>query len=108
VVERFPNFVICYLLFAIGSSSNLMESSSPHTPSWNWKELEEQFRRRPLESALVSVLLGLLLSLSPIRGLISLAFRLVLFALKPALLIFGGLKLYEYIKQRSEGSVEKH
>jgi hypothetical protein len=84
-----------------------MESSSPNTPSWNWKELEEQFRQRPLESALVSVLLGLLLSLSPIRGLISLVFRLVLFALKPALLIFGSLKLYEYIKQRSSGPAEK-
>jgi hypothetical protein len=85
-----------------------MESSSPNTPSWNWKELEEQFRRRPLESALVSVLLGLLLTLSPIRGLISLVFRLVLFALKPALLIFGSLKLYEYIKRGSSGPAEKH
>jgi hypothetical protein len=84
-----------------------MESSSPNTPGWNWKELEEQFRKRPLESALVSVLLGLLLSLPPIRGLISLAFRLALFALKPALLIFGSLKLYEYIKQRSDGQAEK-
>jgi hypothetical protein len=85
-----------------------MESSSPNTPSWNWKELEEQFRKRPLESALVSVLLGLLLSLSPIRGLISLAFRLALLVLKPALLIFGSLKLYEYIKERSAGFAEKH
>ena len=47
--------------------------------------------------ALVSVVLGLLLSLSPIRGLISLAFRLALFTLKPALLILGSLKLYEFI-----------
>jgi hypothetical protein len=78
-----------------------MESSSPNTPSWNWKELEEQFRTRPLESALVSVVLGLLLSLSPIRGLISLAFRLTLFTLKPALLILGSLKLYEFITKRS-------
>jgi hypothetical protein len=85
-----------------------MESSSPTSPSWKWKELEEQFRKRPLESALVSVLLGLLLSLSPIRGLISLVFRLVLFALKPALLIFGSLKLYEYIKERASESTEKH
>jgi len=77
-----------------------MESSSPNTPSWNWKELEEQFRTRPLESALVSVVLGLLLSLSPIRGLISLAFRLALFTLKPALLILGSLKLYEFITKR--------
>jgi hypothetical protein len=85
-----------------------MESSSPNTPSWNWKELEEQFRTRPVESALVSAVLGLLLSLSPIRGLIGLAFRLALFALKPALLILGSLKLYEYIKQRSSGAGEKH
>jgi hypothetical protein len=85
-----------------------MESSSPNTPNWNWKELEEQFRTRPLESALVSAVLGLLLSLSPIRGLIGLAFRLLLFALKPALLILGSLKLYEYIKQRSSSSGEKH
>jgi hypothetical protein len=85
-----------------------MESSSPNTPSWNWKELEEQFRKRPLESALISILLGLLLSLSPIRGLISLVFRLVLLALKPALLIFGSLKLYEYVKERSSGPTEKH
>jgi hypothetical protein len=85
-----------------------MESSSPNTPSWNWKELEERFRKRPLESALVSVLLGLLLSLSPIRGLISLGFRLALFALKPALLILGSLKLYEYVTQRSANSSEKH
>jgi uncharacterized RDD family membrane protein YckC len=85
-----------------------MESSSPNPPSWNWKELEEQFRKRPLESAFISVLLGLLLSLSPIRGLISLMFRLMLFALKPALLIFGSLKLYEYIKERSSGPAEKH
>ena len=85
-----------------------MESPSPNTPNWNWKEVEEQFRKRPLESAVVSVLLGLLLSLSPIRGLIGLAFRLALSALKPALLILGSLKLYEYIKQRSSGTGEKH
>ena len=54
------------------------------------------------------MVLGLLLSLSPIRGLIGLAFRLALFALKPALLILGSLKLYEYIKQRSSGTGEKH
>lgn len=59
-----------------------------------------------MESAVVSVLLGLLLSLSPIRGLISLAFRLALFALKPALLILGSLKLYEYIKQQASVSDE--
>ena len=83
-----------------------MESPSPNTPSWIWKDLEEQFRKRPLESAVVSILLGLLLSLSPIRGLISLAFRLAFFALKPALLILGSLKLYEYIKQQASVSDE--
>lgn len=85
-----------------------MESPSQHVPSFNWNELEEQFRKRPLQSALVTFFLGLLLSLSPIRGVISLTIRLALFALKPALLILGSLKLYEYIKQKSSGPQEKH
>jgi hypothetical protein len=73
----------------------------------NWKELEEQIRTRPLQSALIAFLVGFVLSLGPIRILISLMIRLVLLALKPALLILGGLKVYEYIKERSTGNDHK-
>jgi hypothetical protein len=85
-----------------------MESPSQNAPSSNWKELEEQFRTRPLQSALIAFFIGLLLSLAPFRGLIGLAVRLALFALKPVLFILGGLKLYEYIKQQSLRSEEQH
>lgn len=83
-----------------------MESPGQNAPSSSWKELEEQFRTRPLQSALIAFLMGLFLSLSPIRSLISVAVRLFLFALKPALLILGSLKLYEYVTQK--GQEEKH
>jgi hypothetical protein len=83
-----------------------MESPSQDAPRFNWNELAEQFQKQPLQSALIAFLLGLLLSLSPIRGLISLAVRVVLFAIKPALLILGGLKVYEYVKQKSAGLEE--
>jgi hypothetical protein len=85
-----------------------MEPSSQNAPSSNWKELQEQFRERPLQSALIAFLAGLLLSLAPVRNLIGLAFRLALFALKPALLILGSLKLYEYFTQQSLSPEEKH
>jgi hypothetical protein len=74
----------------------------------NWKELEEQIRTRPLQSALIAFLVGFVLSLGPIRILLSLAIRLILFALKPALLILGGVKAYEYFRERSAGADQKH
>ena len=42
---------------------------------------------------------GLLLSLFPIGRLIGLLFRLVLFAIKPALLVLGAIKAYEYAQR---------
>jgi hypothetical protein len=85
-----------------------MESFGQDAPGPSWKELEEQFRTRPLQSALIAFGVGLLLSFGPIRGLIGLAFRLFSFALKPALLILGALKLYEYATQRPSTDEEKH
>ena len=79
-----------------------MESPDPNIPRANWKELGEQLRERPFQSAVIAFFVGLILSLAPIRNLIGLAVRLALFALKPALLVFGSLKLYEYLTQQRE------
>ncbi|HZC35474.1 MAG TPA: hypothetical protein VE242_07670 [Chthoniobacterales bacterium] len=85
-----------------------MESPGQDAPRFNWNELVEQFQKQPMQSALIAFLVGLLLSLSPIRGLISFAVRLVLFVIKPALLILGGLKVYEYVAERSAGPEKTH
>lgn len=95
---------------AVGEFSPIvtdMESPDQNIPSPNWKELEEQLRERPFQSALGAFFVGLLLSLAPFRNLIGLAFRLALFALKPALLVLGSLKLYEYMTQQRVNSEKK-
>jgi hypothetical protein len=73
----------------------------------NWKEFEEQIRTRPLQSAVIAFLVGFVLSLGPIRILVRLVIRLALFTLKPALLILGGVKIYEYIKERPSSGEQK-
>jgi hypothetical protein len=73
----------------------------------NWKEFEDQIRTRPLQSALIAFLVGFVLSLGPIRILMRLVIRLALLALKPALLILGGVKIYEYIKERPSSREQK-
>lgn len=57
--------------------------------------LERYIREQPLQAALAALAAGFILTKLPIRSLVSLLFGLVLFSIKPTLLISGAIKLFE-------------
>ena len=64
-----------------------------------WSEYQRLLQEDPMKAGLVAFSAGLLFSLFPIHRLIGLLLKLVLFALKPALFVLGGIKAYEYVQQ---------
>jgi hypothetical protein len=67
-----------------------------------WNEYQRLLQEYPLKASLVAFSAGLLLSVFPIHRLIGLLLKLVLFAIKPALFVLGGIKAYEYAQQYSD------
>jgi hypothetical protein len=72
-----------------------------------WDQLAQQLKRDPARSALFAFGAGFLFSVIPVRKLFTLLFRLGRFAVKPALLIFGALKIYEYFAKTKTGSLRE-
>jgi hypothetical protein len=66
------------------------------------RDVEDQIRSTPLIAVAASAVVGYLLNLLPIGGILRLIFKLVLFSIKPLLVIFGAVKLYEFIKKKTE------
>jgi hypothetical protein len=64
-----------------------------------WNEYQRLLQEDPLNAGLVAFSAGLLFSLVPIHRLIGLLLKLVLFAIKPTLLVLGGIKAFEYAQQ---------
>jgi hypothetical protein len=64
-----------------------------------WNEYQRMLQEDPLKGGLVAFAAGLLLSLFPIGRLVGLLFKLVLFTVKPALLVLGAVKAYEYAQR---------
>lgn len=62
-------------------------------------QAEEYVREKPAQSVLMAVLAGFVLNRLPIFRLLGGVVRLALFALKPALLVYGATKVYEAVQQ---------
>jgi hypothetical protein len=62
-------------------------------------QAEEFVREKPAQSLLLALLGGFILNRLPVGRLLSALVRLLLFALKPALLIYGATKVYEAVQE---------
>ncbi len=65
------------------------------------KETEQYVREKPAQSLLYALLAGLILNRLGIGRILGVVFRLVLFALKPAILIYGATKLYQAVEEEN-------
>ena len=64
-----------------------------------WTEYQHLLQEDPLKASVIAFSAGLLFSIVPVHKLIGLLLKLVLFAVKPALFVLGGIKAYEYVQQ---------
>jgi hypothetical protein len=63
------------------------------------QDFEERVRSSPLAAVSLGVSVGYLLRFFPITFFLGVLIRLFLFALKPLILVFGAIKLFELIRQ---------
>jgi hypothetical protein len=66
------------------------------------EEAEAYVREHPLRSMASAVVVGFILDRLPIGRIIGGIVRLLLIALKPAILIYGAMKLYEVVSSDEE------
>ena len=62
-------------------------------------QAEDYVREKPAQSVLMALLAGFVLNRLPIGRLVGAVMRLILFALKPALLVYGATKVYEAVQE---------
>jgi hypothetical protein len=62
-------------------------------------QAEEYVRTKPGQSLLIAFLVGLILNRLPVGRLLSGIVRLLLIALKPAILVYGATKVYEAMQE---------
>jgi hypothetical protein len=62
-------------------------------------QAEEFVREKPGQSLLIALVAGMVLNRLPIGRLFGGVVRLLMFALKPALLLYGATKVYEIIQE---------
>jgi hypothetical protein len=62
-------------------------------------QTEHYVRERPAQSLLYAFLAGFIVNRLPIGRTITVLLRLVLFALKPAILVYGATKLYQALEE---------
>jgi hypothetical protein len=62
-------------------------------------QTEHYVRERPTQSLLYAFLAGFIVNRLPIGRVISVLMRLALFALKPAILLYGATKLYQALEE---------
>ena len=62
-------------------------------------ETESYVREKPTESLLCAFAAGYILNRLPLGRVVGGLFRLLIFALKPAILIYGAAKLYQVAQQ---------
>ncbi|MGI9114121.1 MAG: hypothetical protein ACR2FX_03635 [Chthoniobacterales bacterium] len=63
-------------------------------------QAEEYVREKPARSVLIALLAGFILNRLPVGRLLGGVVRLALFALKPALLVYGATKVYEAVQEQ--------
>jgi hypothetical protein len=61
-----------------------------------WKKIEDQVREDPVKAVLVAFASGFFLCLLPLGKLLGVAVRLTFLLVKPALFVFGIIKILEY------------
>jgi hypothetical protein len=62
-------------------------------------ETEEYVRERPTQSLLCAFVAGYILNRLPLGRILSGVFRLLILALRPAILIYGAAKLYQVAQE---------
>ena len=62
-------------------------------------QAEEFVREKPGQSLLIALVAGMILNRLPLGRLFGGVVRLLLFALKPALLLYGATKVYEIVQE---------
>ena len=62
-------------------------------------QAEEFVREKPGQSLLIAFLIGFILNRLPIGRLLGGLVRLLLMALKPAILVYGATKVYEAVQE---------
>ena len=75
-------------------------------------DFEDKVRSTPLVAVSLAAAVGYLLRFFPIIWILSVVARLFLLALKPLIVLFGAIKLYEFIRNqsceiRSSGDAER-
>jgi hypothetical protein len=63
-------------------------------------QAEEFVREKPGQSLLIALAAGMILNRLPLGRLFGGVIRLLLFALKPALLVYGATKVYEIAQEK--------
>ncbi len=84
-----------------GASGDIAERGIQYTRE-QWEEIisqtEDYVRANPTKSLLYGVAAGFILDRLPIFQILRALVRLLLMAVKPAILIYGATKLYEILK----------
>ena len=84
-----------------GASGDMAERGLRYTKD-QWEEIiaqtEDYVRANPTQSLLYGVAAGFILNRLPIFRIFGVLVRLLLMALKPAILIYGATKLYQTAK----------
>jgi hypothetical protein len=85
-----------------GNSEDLAERGLRYTREQFGQVLdqtENYVRENPAQSLVYAFFAGLILNRLPIGRIVAAVFRLLLFALKPAILIYAATKLYQAIQE---------
>ena len=88
------------------NDSNDDDPAAPETADWqktaeSWSaRAQDYFRDEPNKAVGFAVLAGVLLTVLPVGRLFGLIIRIALGLVRPALLILGGVKLYEEVEKR--------
>jgi hypothetical protein len=69
------------------------------------QDFEDRVRSSPLAAVALGVSVGYLLRFFPVTFSVTILVRLLLFSLKPVILIFGAVKLYELVRGGDMSSV---
>ncbi len=79
------------------SARDLLGSLGESTQSC-LKNCEDKVRQSPLPAVLGAAAVGYVLKIAPLGLLLAALVRVLLLLAKPAIVVFGALKLYEYLK----------
>lgn len=85
-----------------GAAGDIAERGLQYTKE-QWDQIigqtEDYVRANPTQALLYGVAAGFILDRLPIFRIFGLLVRICLFALKPALLVFGAMKIYQTTQQ---------